>query len=59
AGITVLLVTHEPDVAAYASRVVVMRDGRIRSDTRQAARRAAADLSAAATAGDDPQEVSA
>ncbi len=35
AGITVLLVTHEPDVAAYASRVVVMRDGRVRSDTRQ------------------------
>jgi putative ABC transport system ATP-binding protein len=40
-GITVVLVTHEPDIAAYASRVVVMRDGRIRSDTRQAARRAA------------------
>ena len=37
AGITVLLVTHEPDVAAYASRVVVMRDGRIRSDERQQA----------------------
>jgi len=47
AGITVLLVTHEPDVAAYASRVVVMRDGRIRSDERQAARQAAADLAAA------------
>ncbi|HXU60639.1 MAG TPA: ABC transporter ATP-binding protein [Polyangia bacterium] len=59
AGITVLLVTHEPDVAAYASRVVVMRDGRIRTDTRQAARRAAADLGALSTAGDDPQEVSA
>ena len=28
-GITILLVTHEPDVAAYASRVVVVRDGRI------------------------------
>jgi energy-coupling factor transporter ATP-binding protein EcfA2 len=26
-GITVLLVTHEPDVAEFASRVVVMRDG--------------------------------
>ncbi|HXJ23201.1 MAG TPA: ABC transporter ATP-binding protein [Polyangia bacterium] len=53
AGITVLLVTHEPDVAAYASRVVVMRDGRIRSDARQGARQAAADLAAA------PLEVSA
>jgi putative ABC transport system ATP-binding protein len=40
-GITVVLVTHEPDIAAYASRVVVMRDGQLRSDTRQVARRAA------------------
>ena len=27
AGITVVLVTHEPDIAAYAARVVVMQDG--------------------------------
>jgi putative ABC transport system ATP-binding protein len=54
AGITVLLVTHEPDVAAYASRVVVMRDGRVRTDTRQSPRQAAADLAAARD--DDPQE---
>jgi putative ABC transport system ATP-binding protein len=54
AGITVLLVTHEPDVAAYASRVVVMRDGRVRTDTRQDPRQAAADLAAARE--DDPHE---
>jgi putative ABC transport system ATP-binding protein len=35
-GITVILVTHEPDIAAYASRVITMRDGLIRSDVRQA-----------------------
>jgi len=35
AGITVVLVTHEPDIAQYASRVVVMRDGKVLSDTRQ------------------------
>jgi putative ABC transport system ATP-binding protein len=35
AGITVVLVTHEQDVAAYASRVVMMRDGRVLSDKRQ------------------------
>jgi putative ABC transport system ATP-binding protein len=35
AGITLLLVTHEPDIARYASRVVVMRDGRVQSDVRQ------------------------
>jgi len=46
AGITVLLVTHEPDIAAYASRVVTMRDGRIRSDVRQTPRRVADDLAA-------------
>jgi len=44
AGITVLLVTHEPDIAAYASRVVSMRDGRIRTDVRQTPHRAADDL---------------
>lgn len=34
-GITLLLVTHEPDIARYASRVFVMKDGTLRSDTRQ------------------------
>ena len=36
-GITVVLVTHEPDIAAYASRVLVVRDGLVQSDRRQAA----------------------
>jgi putative ABC transport system ATP-binding protein len=31
-GITVVLVTHEPDVAVYAKRIVEVRDGRIRRD---------------------------
>jgi putative ABC transport system ATP-binding protein len=35
AGITVVLVTHEPDIAAYAARVVRMSDGRIVSDQTQ------------------------
>jgi putative ABC transport system ATP-binding protein len=39
-GITVILVTHEPDIAEYAARVVVMRDGQIRSDTRHAPKKA-------------------
>ncbi len=41
-GITVVLVTHEPDIAAYAARVVTMRDGLVRSDVRQVARLAVA-----------------
>jgi putative ABC transport system ATP-binding protein len=40
-GLTILYVTHEPDVASYAERVIVMRDGRILSDSRQVAVEAA------------------
>jgi len=31
-GITLVLVTHEPDIAQYADRVVVFKDGKIKSD---------------------------
>ena len=31
-GLTIVLVTHEPDIATYASRRLVFRDGRLRSD---------------------------
>ena len=34
-GMTVLVVTHEPDVATFAGRVVRFRDGKVLSDTRQ------------------------
>jgi putative ABC transport system ATP-binding protein len=35
AGITVVLVTHEPDIAEYASRVIVVKDGKILEDARR------------------------
>jgi putative ABC transport system ATP-binding protein len=41
-GITIVLVTHEPDVAVYAKRIVEVRDGRIRRDEPVTRRRVAA-----------------
>ena len=35
-GQTIIMVTHEPDIAAHAERVVTLRDGVISSDVRQA-----------------------
>jgi putative ABC transport system ATP-binding protein len=37
AGNTIILVTHEPDIAAYAHRVISIRDGQVEKDVRQAA----------------------
>jgi putative ABC transport system ATP-binding protein len=36
-GLTVIVVTHEPDIAAYASRVLTLRDGELVSDGKRAA----------------------
>jgi putative ABC transport system ATP-binding protein len=41
-GITIVLVTHEPDIAVYAKRIVEVRDGRIRRDEPVKSRRSAA-----------------
>jgi putative ABC transport system ATP-binding protein len=46
-GLTIVLVTHEPDIATYASRILVFRDGRLLSDERrEAPQDAAATLAA-------------
>ena len=37
AGNTIVLVTHEADVAAFAHRTIHIRDGRVEKDVRQAA----------------------
>jgi putative ABC transport system ATP-binding protein len=42
-GITVVLVTHEPDIAAFAKRRIVVRDGRITSDETEASPASAAE----------------
>lgn len=43
-GATVVLVTHETDVARFASRLIRFRDGKVVSDTRQAPQDAVAAL---------------
>ena len=49
-GRTIVLITHEPDIAEYARRLVLFRDGRIVSDQPVARRRHAAAERAAGTA---------
>jgi len=41
-GVTIVLVTHEPDIAEYAARVVAFRDGVVRADHLVTTRRNAA-----------------
>ncbi len=54
-GLTIVMVTHEPDVAACASRQVVVRDGLIASDTPVARpRRAGVDPPGATLAAEGP-----
>ena len=53
-GITIIMVTHEKDIAAYAQRNVVMRDGLILNDHLVAQRtNAAAQLQSDAQRGTD------
>lgn len=46
-GITIVMVTHELDIAAYCKRVIVMRDGKVISDNPNADRRRATEALAA------------
>jgi macrolide transport system ATP-binding/permease protein len=36
-GVTIIVVTHEPDIATYTDRVIIMRDGEVMSDERKPA----------------------
>ena len=60
-GITILLVTHENDIAEYAKRNVVFRDGRVKKDFPVATRRVATDQlkSMPLTVDDDEEEKAA
>ena len=43
-GITIIIVTHEPDIAQFTRRHIVFRDGKIRSDKLNATQRMAAEV---------------
>ena len=59
-GITIVLVTHEKDIAVYARRIVSMRDGLIRRDAPvENRRRATDDLAAMPPVDTDETEVMA
>src|SRR5215475_9562782 len=54
-GITIILITHEPQVAEYGSRIIRFKDGRVVADQPNASRRAAAEELAAVALG-SPEE---
>jgi putative ABC transport system ATP-binding protein len=58
-GITVLLITHEQDIAEFGTRIIVFRDGKIVSDKQNTVRRLAADELAALPLEDDTDEPAA
>jgi putative ABC transport system ATP-binding protein len=55
-GITIILVTHEPDIAQFAGRHIVFRDGKIRSDRTNATLRRASEVIKAMPVIDDKEE---
>jgi putative ABC transport system ATP-binding protein len=58
-GITIILVTHEPDIAQFAKRHIVFRDGKIRSDKVNPKPKVAADVLEEMPAVDDEDEEAA
>lgn len=52
-GKTIVFVTHEPDIAAFSSRTVMLRDGKVQKDTENVTRRSAKDTLASLPESDD------
>jgi putative ABC transport system ATP-binding protein len=54
-GVTVILITHEADIAAFAGRTMVLRDGRVTSDLRRVPLSAAEALARLAPVAEDEE----
>jgi putative ABC transport system ATP-binding protein len=50
-GITIVLITHEPQVAEYGSRIIRFKDGVVTSDEPNASRRASDEMRLVASSG--------
>jgi len=55
-GLTILLVTHEPDIARFAKRIIMFRDGKVRWDTHVEERAVATDVLQTLPAIDEDEE---
>jgi putative ABC transport system ATP-binding protein len=40
-GITIIMITHEPDIATFAGRMILFKDGRVVDDRKNSSQRAA------------------
>jgi putative ABC transport system ATP-binding protein len=54
-GKTIVFVTHEPDIAAFSSRTVILKDGRVMRDSRNENTRSAKEMLAALPVTEDYQ----
>lgn len=52
-GKTIVFVTHEPDIAAFSSRTVMLRDGKVQKDTQNETQKSAKEALAALPVSDD------
>jgi putative ABC transport system ATP-binding protein len=58
-GITIVLVTHEPDIAQFTKRHIVFRDGKMRADKKNPSPKVAAEVISGMPQIDDELEVAA
>jgi putative ABC transport system ATP-binding protein len=52
-GRTIVFVTHEPDIAAFSSRTITLKDGRVIKDSKNENIRSAKEVLAALPVADD------